>query len=88
MDQVNEQQEVAREVADAIANPLGAVDSPINDADLEKELEELEQEELNRALLQVDITTRPAADIVSVPDEGSSSAATPSTSMSPINIAG
>lgn len=53
MDEVNEQQELAKEIADAIANPLGGMDSSIDDEELEKELEDLEQEELDRALLRV-----------------------------------
>ncbi|XP_044737121.1 charged multivesicular body protein 4b isoform X2 [Chrysoperla carnea] len=53
MDDIAEQQDVAKEISDAISKPV-AFDSEIDDEELEKELEELEQEELNRKLLEFD----------------------------------
>lgn len=55
MDEVNEQQEMAQEIAEAMANPIGLrINSGVDEAELEQELEALEQEELDRALLRVD----------------------------------
>ncbi|ODM92861.1 Charged multivesicular body protein 4b [Orchesella cincta] len=54
MDDINEQQETANEIADAIANPLKR-EATFDDSELETELEQLEQEELDKALLQVDV---------------------------------
>lgn len=54
MDEVNEQQELAREVADAISNPLQRMDAGWDDQELERELEALEQEDLDKALLKVE----------------------------------
>lgn len=52
MDDIAEQQDVAREISDAISNPV-AFGSVVDDEDLEKELEELEQETLENELLKV-----------------------------------
>jgi len=52
MDDIAEQQEVAREISDAISNPI-AFGQDIDDDELERELEELEQEELDKELLGV-----------------------------------
>lgn len=52
MDDIAEQQEVAREISDAISNPL-AFGQDVDDDELEKELEELEQEALDAELLKV-----------------------------------
>lgn len=52
MDDIAEQQEVAREISDAISNPL-AFGQDIDEDELERELEELEQEELDKELLGV-----------------------------------
>jgi len=49
---VNEQRELANEIAETIATPLYTAD--IDDDDLKRELEELEQEELNERLNQAD----------------------------------
>lgn len=51
MDEIGEQQDVAREISEAISNPV-AFGSEIDDEDLEKELEELEQEKLDEELLK------------------------------------
>lgn len=53
MDDIAEQQDVAKEISDAISKPV-AFDTDIDDEELEKELEELEQEELNKKLLDFD----------------------------------
>ncbi|CAL8098850.1 unnamed protein product [Orchesella dallaii] len=55
MDEVNEQNEFASEIADAISNPLGS-DATVDESELEKELEQLEQAELDKALFQVNIS--------------------------------
>jgi len=52
MDDIAEQQEVAREISEAISNPV-AFGQDIDEDELEKELEELEQEELDNELLDV-----------------------------------
>ena len=53
MDDIAEQQEVAREISDAISNPV-AFGQDIDEDELEKELEELEQEELDKELIMAD----------------------------------
>ncbi|CAD6195311.1 unnamed protein product [Caenorhabditis auriculariae] len=50
MEDIAEQQEVANEIADAISNPVG-FNTGIDEDDLMRELEELEQEELDKKLL-------------------------------------
>lgn len=52
MDEVAEQQEIAQEISDAISNPVGFGQDADED-DLLAELEELEQEELDKRLLDV-----------------------------------
>ncbi|KAF5291324.1 hypothetical protein FQA39_LY03475 [Lamprigera yunnana] len=52
MDDIAEQQDVSREISDAISNPV-AFGSVMDDDELEKELEELEQETLEGELLRV-----------------------------------
>jgi len=52
MDEVAEQQEVSNEISEAISNPVG-FGQDVDDDDLLAELEELEQEELDSALLDV-----------------------------------
>lgn len=63
MDEVQEQQEIANEISDAISNPVG-FDRDFDEDELSKELEELEQEELDEQLLNVHTTTE---DLPSVP---------------------
>lgn len=55
MDDIAEQQDVAREISDAISNPV-AFGQDVDEDELEKELEELEQEALDEELLGVDST--------------------------------
>ncbi|KAG0716689.1 Charged multivesicular body protein 4b [Chionoecetes opilio] len=50
MDDIAEQQDVAREISDAISNPVGFGED-VDEDDLLAELEELEQEELDEKLL-------------------------------------
>ncbi|KAK3857471.1 hypothetical protein Pcinc_036276 [Petrolisthes cinctipes] len=50
MDDIAEQQEVAREISDAISNPVAFGDD-VDEDELLQELEELEQEELDEKLL-------------------------------------
>jgi charged multivesicular body protein 4 len=52
MDDVAEQQEIANEISDAISNPVG-FGQDVDDDDLMAELEELEQEELDKKLNDV-----------------------------------
>lgn len=56
MDDIAEQQDVAKEISEAISNPV-AFGNDIDEEELEKELEELEQEELDRELLGTGPTT-------------------------------
>lgn len=63
MDDIAEQQDVAREISDAISNPV-AFGQDMDDDELEKELEELEQEELDKELLGVG---GPSAELPEVP---------------------
>ncbi|XKL66567.1 hypothetical protein PGB90_009987 [Kerria lacca] len=51
MDDIGEQQDVAREISDAISNPV-AFGQDIDEDDLEQELEKLEQEALDEELLR------------------------------------
>lgn len=62
MDDIAEQQDVAREISEAISNPV-AFGQDIDEDELERELEELEQEELDNELLNVPA----AASLPSVP---------------------
>jgi len=55
MDDIAEQQDVAKEISDAISNPV-AFGQDIDEDELEKELEELEQEELDKELLGIQST--------------------------------
>lgn len=52
MDEVQEQQEIANEISEAISNPIG-FGNDIDEDELTKELEELEQESLDEELLNV-----------------------------------
>lgn len=56
MDDIAEQQDVAREISDAISNPV-AFGQDADEDELEKELEELQQEQLDKELLGIDTTT-------------------------------
>lgn len=57
MDEVAEQQEIANEISEAISNPVG-FGHDVDEAELEAELEELEQEELEKQLLDVTPATK------------------------------
>lgn len=52
MDDIQDQQEVAKQISEAISNPIGFQD--VDEDDLLAELEELEQEELDKQLLDVE----------------------------------
>ncbi|GAB6032765.1 hypothetical protein CHUAL_011632 [Chamberlinius hualienensis] len=54
MDEISEQQQIATEISEAISRPM-ALQDDVDLDDLEKELEELEQEDLNDQLLTLDI---------------------------------
>lgn len=53
MDDIAEQQDVAKEISEAISNPV-AFGQDVDEDELEKELEELEQEELEKHLIEID----------------------------------
>ena len=76
MDDIAEQQDVAREISDAISNPV-AFGQDIDEDELEKELEELEQEQLDKELLGIESTDElpavPAAALPAVPTKALSS---------------
>ncbi|KRT80943.1 hypothetical protein AMK59_5631 [Oryctes borbonicus] len=55
MDDIAEQQDVAKEISEAISNPV-AFGQDVDEDELEKELEELEQEELEKHLIEIDPT--------------------------------
>ncbi|KAL8589943.1 Charged multivesicular body protein 4C [Nucella lapillus] len=59
MDEVAEQQEIANEIGEAISNPVG-FGQDVDDDELLAELEEMEEEELNRQLLDVTPDVLPA----------------------------
>ncbi|XP_039956703.1 charged multivesicular body protein 4c [Bactrocera neohumeralis] len=52
MDDIAEQQDVAREISDAISNPV-AFGADLDDEDLERELDELEQEEFDKKVIGI-----------------------------------
>nr|CAD7258664.1 unnamed protein product [Timema shepardi] len=62
MDDIAEQQDVAKEISDAISNPV-AFGGDVDEEELEAELEALEQEELDNQLLGV---TTPTPDTLPV----------------------
>lgn len=68
MDDIQEQQDIANEISDAISNPVG-LGADYDEDDLLAELDELEQEELDKHLLEVpgDVTTPIEDDLPSVP---------------------
>lgn len=76
MDDIAEQQDVAREISDAISNPV-AFGQDVDEDELEKELEELEQEELDKELLGIESTDElpavPAAALPAVPAKAKTS---------------
>lgn len=64
MDDIAEQQDVAREISDAISNPV-AFGQDVDEDELERELEELEQEELDRVLISgPELPTPPTTEMV------------------------
>lgn len=83
MDDIAEQQDVAREISDAISNPV-AFGQDVDEDDLLKELEELEQEELDKELLGV---ATPTPELPSVPvGEPSKAKAKAAASESSVNF--
>jgi len=53
MDEVREQQQIAEEISNVISNPIG-FGQDVDDDELMKELEEMEQEDLDRQLLDTE----------------------------------
>lgn len=66
MADITEQQELAQQISDAISHPVGFGDD-VNEDELLEELEELEQEELARELLNVGNEEEPPVRLPSVP---------------------
>lgn len=66
MEEIAEQQEVANEIATAISNPVG-LQNEIDDEELLKELEEMEEEDLSGKLLDAGIV--PTTNVPSVADK-------------------
>ncbi|CAG2123076.1 unnamed protein product, partial [Medioppia subpectinata] len=64
MDEVREQQQIAEEISSVISNPIG-FGQEVDEDDLLKELEEMEQEELDKQLLD----TTPEQQLPEVPAE-------------------
>jgi len=62
MDEVKEQQQLADEISNVISNPIG-FGQDVDDDELMKELEDMEQEELDRQLLE----TNPTVPLPEVP---------------------
>jgi len=59
MDDIRDQMDIAAEIGDAIGTPLGT--EVIDDGDLERELAELEQENLDQALLDLNVPSAQTA---------------------------
>lgn len=76
MEDIAEQQDVAKEISDAISNPV-AFGSDVDEDELEKELEELEQEELDKELLDIpkadELPAVPATDLPAAPGKSRTS---------------
>ncbi|KAA0183920.1 hypothetical protein HAZT_HAZT005796 [Hyalella azteca] len=66
MDDIADQQDVAREISEAISNPV-AFGQDVDEDDLLAELEELEQEALDERLLETGGTSADAAELPDVP---------------------
>uniref|UniRef100_A0A0R3RUD3 Charged multivesicular body protein 4b n=1 Tax=Elaeophora elaphi TaxID=1147741 RepID=A0A0R3RUD3_9BILA len=78
MEDIAEQQEVANEIAEAISNPVG-FGQDVDEDELLKELEELEQEELDKQLLDVgptpaSVSALPEAPTAELPVSGKKTA--------------
>ncbi|CAH2285490.1 charged multivesicular body 4c [Pelobates cultripes] len=67
MQDINEQQDVAQEISDAISRPVGFGDE-FDEDELLEELEELEQEELNSHLANVTLPSVPSTKLPSRPE--------------------
>nr|XP_016992713.1 charged multivesicular body protein 4c isoform X1 [Drosophila takahashii] len=65
MDDIAEQQDVAREISDAISNPV-AFGADLDDEDLERELDELEQENFDKEIIGI---PEPAPTLPEAPTE-------------------
>lgn len=63
MDDIAEQQDVAKEISEAISNPV-AFGQDVDEDELEKELEALEQEELDKDLLKL---STPGGELPEIP---------------------
>ncbi|XP_054160444.1 charged multivesicular body protein 4b-like [Oppia nitens] len=66
MDEVKEQQQIAEEISNVISNPIG-FGQDVDEDDLMKELEEMEQEELDKQLLDTTPEVLPEVPAAEVP---------------------
>ena len=66
MDEVKEQQQIAEEISNAISHPVGFDATGVDDDDLLKELEDIEQEELDKVLLETGPS--PSKTLVDLPE--------------------
>jgi len=66
MDDIQEQQDIATEISDAISNPVG-FGADVDEDELLAELDELEQEELDLNLIQIPTEVTGDVDLPSVP---------------------
>ncbi|XP_063633720.1 charged multivesicular body protein 4b [Cydia splendana] len=64
MDDIAEQHDISREITDAISNNV-AFPNDIDEDELEKELEELEQEDLDKEMLGINVPTDKLPDVPS-----------------------
>ncbi|CAD6233307.1 GSCOCG00007122001-RA-CDS [Cotesia congregata] len=66
MDDIAEQQDVAKEISDAISNPV-AFGQDLDEDELEKELSELEQQEIDKDLFSIDQDQLPDVPAIAEP---------------------
>ncbi|VDM42811.1 unnamed protein product [Toxocara canis] len=69
MEDIAEQQDEANEIAEAISNPVG-IGQDVDDDDLLKELDQLEQEEVDKQLLKIGPTPNTPSKLPDLPNSG------------------
>ncbi|KRG00319.1 uncharacterized protein Dwil_GK22870, isoform B [Drosophila willistoni] len=84
MDDIAEQQDVAREISDAISNPV-AFGADLDDEDLERELDELEQENFDKEIIGIPEPTHtlPEAPTEDLPEKAKEKKKTPAKVSDP-----
>ncbi|XP_068143972.1 charged multivesicular body protein 4 [Drosophila tropicalis] len=84
MDDIAEQQDVAREISDAISNPV-AFGADLDDEDLERELDELEQENFDKEIIGIPEPTHtlPEAPTEDLPEKAKEKKKTPAKLSEP-----